>query len=49
MLICIETEEDAIKEGVWGVVGVLKVSVEFEELWEEREDEGERYLRMGCQ
>ena len=44
MFVSIETQQYAIEEGVWGVVGVFKVSVELEKFREEWEDEGERYL-----
>ena len=49
MFVGIEAKEYAVQEGVWRVVGVFKVSVEFEELRKEWEYEGEGYLAMDGQ
>ena len=48
VFISIQSRQDAIENRVRALGGPLKIAVELEELREQREDEGKRYLRQSA-
>jgi len=45
ILVCVQSAQDAAEDSVLGSRAGFEVAVEFQEFGEEREDEGEGYLR----